>query len=190
MQRIEQSTAQMDNRLTALRLKVDYYRALIANDSLFDRAIGFYLGGQRCYDRNHADDLAIPVGGKRRGGFLEMTGEKEFPVQSARRIVELLKRWPGDFPNVRLDRFDCYVEWGEPIPGLVQDADERIVIARGRHFGYSDEATFQFIELVRSHKGTVPHEAILNHSVLLHGKRGFCGRKTNARRADSSYRTR
>jgi hypothetical protein len=132
---------------------MNYYKILIADDALIKKAIGFYLDGSRCYDVNLADDLAIPVGGKRRSGMLDLSGEPEFPVASAKKIVKMLQRWPDLFPNVRLDRFDCYVEWGEPIPGLIQDDDEDLVVTRGRQFGYTEGSITDFIEMVRTHRG-------------------------------------
>jgi len=141
------------DRRENLRLKLDYYKILIADDNLIKKAIGFYLDGTRCYDLNRADDLAIPVGGRRRSGMLEVSGDMQFPVASAKKIVKMLQRWPDLFPDVRLDRFDCYVEWGNPIPGLIQDDDEDLVITRGRQFGYTEDSITDFIEMVRSHKG-------------------------------------
>ena len=83
-----------------LRLRMGYYKILIANDILIKKAIGFYLDGTRCYDLNRADDLAIPIGGKRRSGLLELSGEREFPVASAKKIVQMLQRWPDLFPDL------------------------------------------------------------------------------------------
>jgi hypothetical protein len=155
--------AEMSFDRPGLRLKVDYYSALIKNDALIEKSFGFYEDGTRCYNLANADDLAIPVGGNRRSGMLEMTGEHYFSPQAARKIVRLLQKWPERFPNVRLDDFDCYVEWGDPIPGLIQDDDESIVLARGKQFGYRDEGIFQFLALVRANNNRVPGAVIIEH---------------------------
>ena len=148
---------------SGLRLRMDYYKALIADDALFAKSVGFYFDGTRCYNLDRADDLAIPVGGSRRGGMLELTGDGGIPDKTARTIIRLLRRWPDAFPDVRFARFDCSIEWGDPFPGRAEDTDENIILARGRHLGYSDEAIFQFIELLRPHKGSPPPEIIIDH---------------------------
>jgi hypothetical protein len=69
---------------------MDYYKTVIADDNLIKKAIGFYLDGTRCYDLNRADDLAIPVGGRRRSGLLQLSGDMQFPVADAKKIVKML----------------------------------------------------------------------------------------------------
>lgn len=71
--------------------------------------------------------LAVPVGGKRRGGEVDMENARE-----ARDLVRYLRHFPG-FPNPRSE--GVYVYWGEPEPAFGSGP-----VAFGRYFGYSEAA--------------------------------------------------
>jgi Family of unknown function (DUF6302) len=80
-------------------------------------------------------DIAVPVGGKRRGGCFDT-----FSWRQAHDVVRQLVGRPG-FPNVRVVHHPDFqawvVEWGEPEPhGDATDV--------GRHFGYSEAAILEF----------------------------------------------
>ena len=78
------------------------------------------------------NDLAVPVGGKRRGGYCGAT------IRAVgRSLVRQLRERPDEFPAVRLIYLDgCgwLVEWG---PELDWRGDDEVA---GRYFGYSEAA--------------------------------------------------
>ncbi len=80
--------------------------------------------------------LAVPVGGKRRGGYVGVTSPQE-----GRELVRYLRKFPG-FPNpqYRRDRDGGEVFWGEPEPTRGSGA-----VAFGRYYGYSEEAIRAFM---------------------------------------------
>jgi hypothetical protein len=85
--------------------------------------------------------LAVPVGGRRLGGYLSAAD-----IMTGLAIRALLLGHPG-FPDVRLrwspDPDCCHVvEWGARAP--LSDDDE----VRGRFYGYSDHAIAQCKELL------------------------------------------
>lgn len=82
-------------------------------------------------------ELAVPVGGRRRGGYLPVPD-----VVTGLAVRAALAGRPG-FPQVRLrwsrDLDACHVvEWGEPAPVYEDHA------AHGRFYGYSTEAIARF----------------------------------------------
>jgi hypothetical protein len=93
--------------------------------------------------------LAIPVGGRRRGGLVSLESLKD-----ADHAVERLKGTAG-FPNVRIDRSrerGTYqmVRWGPNEPSITQRCDQAEVQiaqhrAAGKFFGYSDSAIRTFL---------------------------------------------
>lgn len=107
----------------------DYYRQRLEDPSLLAGALAVRLSRDVW--------LVVPVGGRRRGGYLPvpdlLTGA------AARR---LLTGRPG-FPDVRLrwsPYADCchVIAWGEPAPR--EDDDETL----GRFYGYSEDAINRF----------------------------------------------
>lgn len=77
--------------------------------------------------------LAVPVGGRRRGGCMDAG-----PVEVALAIRDALSEVPG-FPNVRIrlvsppgERNNWVVEWGERLPFRITDSD------RARFYGGAD----------------------------------------------------
>lgn len=106
-----------------------YYRARLDDPALILLGAAVQLGGGRY--------LAVPVGGRRRGGYLSVAD-----VITGMAVRGLLGDHPG-FPDVRLrwSRFEdaCHtVEWGAPAP----EADDPVKL--GRFYGYSDEAVARF----------------------------------------------
>jgi hypothetical protein len=75
--------------------------------------------------------LAVPVGGRRRGGYVPVADAAE-----AQRVIDVLKNKPG-FPDLRCGVDEDCVEWGEPKP----KGDH---VSLGRYYGYSDAAIENF----------------------------------------------
>lgn len=113
----------------------DAFRNRLDDPSLVDKAVR--LGNDK------AATLAVPVGGARKAGGLELDSNDPKSLEG---IVSKLTGKPG-FPNVRIEEtpnrssdYKSYtVVWGEPTAGLVGDP-----AALGKHYGYSDEAIEQF----------------------------------------------
>jgi Family of unknown function (DUF6302) len=116
----------------------DYARSWLAerleDPSLLDRAVA--VGG----------DLAVPVGAKRRGGFICVDGEA-----AANEAIALISGVPG-FPNLRAVLSDDpevadNVRWGDEGP-TCPESDEASDfewacwdMAIGRFYGYSEKAS-------------------------------------------------
>ena len=101
-------------------LNYQYFRDRLEDSSLLDRAVV-----------TEDNDLAVPVGGKRRGGYVGADTRA-----AAGRLSRQLATRPDEFPGVRLYRGGpgWLVEWG---PELDWRDDDEVA---GRHFGYSDAA--------------------------------------------------
>lgn len=101
-------------------LNYQYYRDRLDDPGLLDRAVV-----------TEDNDLAVPVGGKRRGGYVGADTRA-----AAVRLVRQLATRPDEFPGARLYRGGpgWLVEWG---PELDWRADDEVA---GRHFGYSGAA--------------------------------------------------
>jgi Family of unknown function (DUF6302) len=105
--------------------------------SLLDRAVA--IGG----------DLAVPVGGERRGGYVCVGGEEE-----AAAVIALLASIPG-FPNLRAvlshdPEVADNVRWGgdePPVPDMDESDLEwaRWDVATGRFCGYSEKAIREYV---------------------------------------------
>jgi hypothetical protein len=143
-------------------------RERIEDLSLIDR--GIYVvndngGKEHCGDNSscegHPDiDLirAVPIGGKRRGGFLCYMAD----VVSARDVIQQLDGQPG-FPNPRIERRVCVpigpcdcqdyiVRWGDE--RIAKDyfpfvQPPEIEAAIGRFFGYSEQAIEKHMNIYR-----------------------------------------
>jgi hypothetical protein len=92
-----------------------------------------------------AVELAVPVGGKRRGGYVSLA-----TLRWCRAAVRLLKGNPG-FPNLRIvdgRRWQCMhnVEWGDPQPQCDTDLHNADDVERGRYFSYSEKAIEKFVK--------------------------------------------
>jgi hypothetical protein len=86
------------------------------------------------------EDLAVPVGGNRRGGYVVLD-----TLRRCRQAVRQLRHSPG-FPNLRIvdgrpHQHMHSVEWGDPQP----HGD----VHRGRYFGYSEKVIQRFLREVR-----------------------------------------
>ncbi len=106
-------------------LNYQYFRDRLDDPSLLDRALV-----------TEDNDLAVPVGGKRRGGY---AGAVTRAV--GHRTVRQLRTRPDEFPAARLTYADgCgwLVEWG---PELDWSSDDATI---GRRFGYSEAAIASF----------------------------------------------
>jgi uncharacterized protein DUF6302 len=106
----------------------DYFKERLEDLSLLKRAVPVVCNGMTV-------DLAVPIGGKRRGGYVALGTLRE-----CRDAVRQLKGKPG-FPNLRIvdgRQLRCMhnVEWGDPQP----DGD----LERGRYFGYTERAVLGF----------------------------------------------
>jgi hypothetical protein len=82
-------------------------------------------------------DLAVPIGGKRHGGYIQVDSRA-----AGRRLVRRLSESPAEFPDARLVRGDGWlVEWG---PELDCRGNGEDYVAAGRYFGYSEAAIAAF----------------------------------------------
>lgn len=108
-------------------LNYRFYLERLEDLSLLDRAIV-----------TEDNDLAVPVGGKRRGGYVSTeTGA------AARRLVRQLGARPDEFPGVRLwpGGYGWVIEWGPEVDWRGDDAGHpEDYVAAGRLFGYSEAA--------------------------------------------------
>jgi hypothetical protein len=110
-------------------LNYTFYRDRLDNPGLLDRAAVTEDG-----------DLAVPVGGKRRGGYVGVNTRA-----AGRRLVRQLAGRPDEFPAVRLVRGDGWlVEWGPELDWRGDGERPEDYAAAGRHFGYSDAAIAAF----------------------------------------------
>lgn len=100
---------------------------LLEDTTLLDGAVLTTMVGEP-----HRDSLAVPVGGKRRGGCVLVLSDE---VES---VVSRMKATPG-FPDVRVYK-DVFVEWGEPFPVTPAGAREVNSTELGRYYGYSEDA--------------------------------------------------
>lgn len=110
-------------------LNYQYFRDRLDDPGLLDRAVITEDG-----------DLAVPAGGKRRGGYVQMNTRAE-----GRRLVKELSARPDEFPELRLYGGDGWiVEWGPELDWRGNDEYPEDYVAAGRLFGYSDAAIAAF----------------------------------------------
>jgi hypothetical protein len=114
-----------------------YYLTRLANHSLLDRAVPVKNSNSEVA----GDHLAVPIGGSRRGGYLEFI--KRGQAEKALRVLES----HSGFPNLHIvdlpEKYgrDCFIlVWGEP-------QDRRMTAEElGRYHGYTEEAIKDEIE--------------------------------------------
>lgn len=115
-----------------------YYRDRLDDPTLVRAGAAVELGGFAF--------LAVPVGGRRRGGYLSVAD-----VMTGMTVRRLLLDRPG-FPDVRL-RWSPYadschtVEWGAPAPNVHDPA------ALGEFYGYSAEAIARHVAQIDRPRG-------------------------------------
>jgi hypothetical protein len=118
----------------------DYFKERLWDLSLLARAVPAYE------DEEEAWGVAIPVGGKRRGGYVATND-----LRRCRQAVIQLGGNPG-FPNLRINE-DLRVDpgywgpehhlcWGDPEP--VDDGSTASTFECGRYYGYSERAIHRY----------------------------------------------
>src|ERR1035441_7078043 len=86
--------------------------------------------------RYSSGDLAVPAGGKRRGGYLGMNTRA-----AGVRLIRQLAGRPDEFPDARLVRGDGWLgEWGPELDWRGDGEHPEDHAAAGRYFGYSEAA--------------------------------------------------
>lgn len=106
-------------------LSYRFFRDRLDDPGLLDRAVITEDG-----------DLAVPVGGKRRGGYVQTDTRA-----AGRRLLQQLAARPGEFPGVRLYCGDGWiVEWGPELDWRGDDEHPEDYVAAGRNFGFSEAA--------------------------------------------------
>jgi hypothetical protein len=106
-------------------LNYRFYRDRLDDPGLLGRAIVTEDG-----------DLAVPVGGKRRGGYIQVNTRV-----AGTRLVRQMAARPDEFPAARLYRGDGWiVEWGPELDWRGDDEHPEDYAAAGRYFGYSEAA--------------------------------------------------
>jgi len=102
-------------------LNYRYYTERLADPTLLDTALVTDSG-----------DLAVPVGGTRRGGFTNVIS-----IAEGTRLLARMRELPGQFPHPRFAYSWQAVEFGPEPP----DDDEEA----GRFYGYSEAAIRTFM---------------------------------------------
>jgi len=128
-----------------------WYQSKLEDPSILDHAVD--LGY----------DLAVPVGGKRRGGYVCPPDLAAYKV-----TMETLARHDG-FPNLRIipgnDEVPDNICWGDDGPALPNTNDDdswaRFDAARGQYFGYSDRAIRSYIE--QKYESYATDEAVVRY---------------------------
>ena len=104
----------------------DYFKERLEDISLLKCSVVIVCDG-------HVLDLAVPVGGKRRGGYIALA-----TLRWCHNAVRQLKDKPG-FPNLRIRKGSRTVIhnvcWGDPEPD-----DDSSDADFGRYYGYSEQA--------------------------------------------------
>ncbi|HEV3420846.1 MAG TPA: DUF6302 family protein [Candidatus Acidoferrum sp.] len=115
----------------------DFFKDRLEDPSLLKNSVPIVCDGMTV-------DLAVPVGGKRRGGYVALA-----TLRWCREAVRQLKAKPG-FPNLRIvdgRPFQCMhnVEWGDPQPECDTEDCAGDDVERGRYFGFSEAAIERFV---------------------------------------------
>lgn len=112
-------------------LSYQFYRDRLDDPGLLDRAVITEDG-----------DLAVPVGGKRHGGYIQVATKA-----AGFRLVRQMATRPDEFPAARLVSYGDgpLVEWGPYVDWRGDDAGRpEDYIAAGCLFGYSDAAIMAY----------------------------------------------
>ena len=112
-------------------LNYQYFRDRLDDPGLLDRAVITEDG-----------DLAVPAGGKRLGGYIQM-----YSRAAGARLVRQLAARPDEFPDVRLYLGDGWIiEWGPELDWRGDDdGHPEDYAAAGRYFGYSEAAVAAYV---------------------------------------------
>jgi len=115
-----------------------YFAERLEDHSLLEKALAIHYG--------NLFFLAVPVGGRRRGGWVPTPDRA-----CARRVVAFLSD-KGGFPNPRVKFEPGYapkVQWGDRKPRQPGKLTEYAVVCwqikLGKYYGYSDKAILDFI---------------------------------------------
>jgi len=121
-------------------LNYRFFRDRLDDPSLLDRAVVTEHG-----------DLAVPVGGKRQGGYVGVDTRAE-----AIRLIRLLSTRPAEFPALRLLRGDGWlIEWGPELDWRGDDGGHpEDYVAAGRYFGFSEAAIAAYGQMRAARDGT------------------------------------
>lgn len=113
-----------------------FYMDRLKNPGLLDHAVV-----------TEDNDLAVPVGGTRIGGYVSADTRA-----AGKRLVRQLAARPADFPDARLVLVDGWcVEWGPYLDwrgcgcGCGHPED---YVAAGRYFGYTEAAIAEYAQMV------------------------------------------
>ncbi|MEU7180827.1 MULTISPECIES: DUF6302 family protein [Streptomyces] len=137
----------------------DYFSVRLENHQLLHSSVAVRVF--------RAPLLAVPVGGRRRGGYFSAS-----EVSIGLAIRNALAGTPG-FPNTKLRRAlfpDCchVVEWGETPPDTESD------VALGRFYGYSERAIAAHVH--QNLSPTRPRRSHIDAFGLSRDQRGKNGR--------------
>jgi hypothetical protein len=128
-----------------------YFTERLEDPSLIDRAV--VVPG----------DLAVPVGGKRRGGWVRADSHEDAEVMFA-----LLYNHDDDdgFPDLRMESSDgnALVVWGHGVPYAPLDGDAPLAwaiweVTCGRVYGYREDKIRAF--LIKLYGADVAEEALM-----------------------------
>lgn len=110
-------------------MNLRYYRERLADPGLLDSLLITECG-----------DVAVPVGGTRRGGWTSVGSFAE-----GEQLIERMREHHDQFPNPRFGYGGQVIVFGPDAPD--DDAEA------GRHYGYSEAAITQFMKKNHLSKG-------------------------------------
>lgn len=116
------------------------YAEILADSELLRRAV-VVTGG----------NIAVPVGGSRRGGFVPVQGAET--AENVARGLALVEGFPHPWVTLAEDPQDTMdsVHWGETVPDYPDDMDAsdaewaRSDVQAGRIYGYTDAAIHAWV---------------------------------------------
>lgn len=175
----------MQRRKKASHLAVDrpWYAARLFDLWLLDFSIPLRSGDEHFV-------LAVPVGGRRRSGFISLPSP-EYAEQAAERL-----KGNAGFPDIRIEYsrergFQHIVRWGENEPSITQrfnQAEAQIAQHRatGEFFGYSDLAIRAFLLEQFGRETVLAAERLCRNPRCTRGEDGGPGSLAHLR-ADALY---
>jgi hypothetical protein len=123
---------------------IQHYSSILEDETLAERGLPITDA-----ETGEVYDLAIPVGGKRRSGYLECP----LSEKGAQLLIERMRTVPG-FPNARIEANSQHVVWGEPIFGHGRaEASTVMITKRGHQFGYKESAIRAFVKASKRRGG-------------------------------------